>query len=554
MAKLTLSDLANLQNESTAVSTLNNNNTAIENALETTLSRDGTSPNSMAADLDMDSNRILNLPDALTAQEPVTLSQLEAAIEDMEAVGFTFNAVDVDTPVPGDYILFGDVSASQDSDKATLSTIFGAADTAGTSSATPVAGDYLTFGDASDSEKLKKATITSVGTLVPGTIIPCTVSGTSVDIILTPTGGSVTLVDGMLFSFVPTTTPASGSLITVQIAGNTAKSFRAPDGAYASTYELQKNKPAVIQYYASGDYFVLVSAPLSFKQSVMSHGRGKLQADGATSISWTQENGRGLLVWNGTRAAYSLIDCPVITNSSLFTAVNYVEGVANQSLSANQLYAVYVFNTDATNDQAVALDFYRMYTGVATEAWTPVVNDLGIYTKRSAIGSGGYDNTRTYVGMVWTGSSDISTSLNGTTLRSSVCSLFSKWSFPAMSDVVSVSGITGSSTRATPIATIVSDGIDRTPVFELRANTRNDTSGQTNTIQLTISGTQYEGSSFSATSQTAKFTSTANNAWGQIQVRWGVAVPMGVFTVQPIVDTDGGTAEFDLDMQIYFAN
>lgn len=78
MAKLTLTDLANLQNEGTAVSAINANNALIETAMENTLSRNGTSPNSMSADFDMNSHRILNLLDAATAQEPVTLSQFEA--------------------------------------------------------------------------------------------------------------------------------------------------------------------------------------------------------------------------------------------------------------------------------------------------------------------------------------------------------------------------------------------------------------------------------------------------------------------------------------------
>lgn len=76
MAKLTLSDLTNLQNESTAVATLTANNTLIENALENTLSRDGTSPNTMSADLDMNSNNILNLPFPASDTEPVRLGDI----------------------------------------------------------------------------------------------------------------------------------------------------------------------------------------------------------------------------------------------------------------------------------------------------------------------------------------------------------------------------------------------------------------------------------------------------------------------------------------------
>lgn len=84
MAKLLLTDLTNLQNETTAVSAVNSNNTAIETAIENTLSRDGTAPNSMSGNIDMNSNRILNLPAPVADQEParkVDLDGLEASVE-----------------------------------------------------------------------------------------------------------------------------------------------------------------------------------------------------------------------------------------------------------------------------------------------------------------------------------------------------------------------------------------------------------------------------------------------------------------------------------------
>jgi len=92
MAKITLTDLVNLQNETTAVNAINNNNAAIEVAMENTLSRDGTSPNQMGANLDMNGNRILNLPSAASADEPVRLQDLA----DYATGGVvTFNAVPV---------------------------------------------------------------------------------------------------------------------------------------------------------------------------------------------------------------------------------------------------------------------------------------------------------------------------------------------------------------------------------------------------------------------------------------------------------------------------
>ena len=61
MAKLTTSDLTSLtSNEASAVSTINANFAAVEAAMEKTLSRDGTSPNQMDEDLDLNSFEIIN--------------------------------------------------------------------------------------------------------------------------------------------------------------------------------------------------------------------------------------------------------------------------------------------------------------------------------------------------------------------------------------------------------------------------------------------------------------------------------------------------------------
>lgn len=59
----------------TLFSAIAENNDKIEAALANTLSRDGSAPNAMAANLDMNSYRVINLPDAVQNQEPVTLAQ-----------------------------------------------------------------------------------------------------------------------------------------------------------------------------------------------------------------------------------------------------------------------------------------------------------------------------------------------------------------------------------------------------------------------------------------------------------------------------------------------
>lgn len=80
MSKVSLTNLVNLQNETTAVNAINANNAALTAAIENTLSRDGTAPNQMQSTLDMNSNRIINLPTAISVTEPVTLAQMTAAL------------------------------------------------------------------------------------------------------------------------------------------------------------------------------------------------------------------------------------------------------------------------------------------------------------------------------------------------------------------------------------------------------------------------------------------------------------------------------------------
>lgn len=65
----------------------------IKTAIDDTLSRKGDSPNAMEADLDMNSNQILNCVDATTPQEPVTLAQLNAKSAGANLTGIFRSAV-----------------------------------------------------------------------------------------------------------------------------------------------------------------------------------------------------------------------------------------------------------------------------------------------------------------------------------------------------------------------------------------------------------------------------------------------------------------------------
>lgn len=104
MTKLVQNDITSLTNEQSALAALNANYNSLELFSDTVLSRDGTTPNQMLADLDMNSKKILNigdpldmnhasiigLDDALALDEPVTLNQLNNAI--LSGGGATANA------------------------------------------------------------------------------------------------------------------------------------------------------------------------------------------------------------------------------------------------------------------------------------------------------------------------------------------------------------------------------------------------------------------------------------------------------------------------------
>lgn len=76
MTKITLEDVASFTNEPSALATVNSNSSIIETASDNFLSRDGTSPNEMLSDLDMNSKRVFNLPTPATATEALRLQDL----------------------------------------------------------------------------------------------------------------------------------------------------------------------------------------------------------------------------------------------------------------------------------------------------------------------------------------------------------------------------------------------------------------------------------------------------------------------------------------------
>jgi len=78
MTKITLTNLGAGTAFQNAITPINANSATIVTAFDNTVSRDGTSPNTMGADFDMNSHRILNLPSPVYLTDPVRLEDLQS--------------------------------------------------------------------------------------------------------------------------------------------------------------------------------------------------------------------------------------------------------------------------------------------------------------------------------------------------------------------------------------------------------------------------------------------------------------------------------------------
>ena len=113
MAKLTLTDLTSLtSNETTAINQINANGALIETALENTLSRDGTSPNSMSANLDMNSKKLLNVAAGTSNSDGVNLAQLTAATGQVPGLSMTMETTTTDADQGAGKVWFNAAVAS----------------------------------------------------------------------------------------------------------------------------------------------------------------------------------------------------------------------------------------------------------------------------------------------------------------------------------------------------------------------------------------------------------------------------------------------------------
>lgn len=162
MAKLTLTDITSGYGLTT---TLNANNALIEAALENTLSRDGTGPNTMSVSIDMNSQRITNLPTAVNSSEPVTLGQIDADLLTTTNLATQANVATLLWPVtsqegtagvtpsnyayePGDVRRYGAVGDGSTDDSTAFSNAFAVAAVGGVDIKVPATTTYYKIASA----------------------------------------------------------------------------------------------------------------------------------------------------------------------------------------------------------------------------------------------------------------------------------------------------------------------------------------------------------------------------------------------------------------------
>lgn len=177
-----LNNVVNLLDATTAQTTINSNYTSITNAVNNTLSLDGSTPNQMQANLDMNSNQLLNLPTPVGLTSAARLVDVVTnptiLIPPTGTSGHTVPFLDGNNTFSGTNNFSGAIVDTSGSITATTFKVAGA--TSGTTSivAASTASGSLTVPSATDTLVGKATTDTLTNKTLTAPVLSGTVTGT----------------------------------------------------------------------------------------------------------------------------------------------------------------------------------------------------------------------------------------------------------------------------------------------------------------------------------------------------------------------------------------
>ena len=258
--KVTVQTVDSLQNQTSALNKINSNFSVLADKIDTLLSRDGDTPNQMEGVLDMNSNRIINLPVPENTTEPARLAEIQTLVSG----GIPEGSIDGDRITVGtlpENRIEGKVSNSKLNDMA-QATVKGRASGSGTGPPVDLTGAQLAAilgGGSVDGANITNGTVVNDKLAnMPAATIKGRASGSGTGTPVDLTATQVRTIIGNVGSAVDGLAPASG--------GGTVNFLRA-DGTWASAGGITLRTQ---QATTSGTQFDFTSIPAGVNEIVVS--------------------------------------------------------------------------------------------------------------------------------------------------------------------------------------------------------------------------------------------------------------------------------------------